>query len=189
MAQGPARDAQGSQDGPLHSVSEADLPPGRRGKPGTHWRRTETTHPCPAWWPASRAKFHFSLVLQPLHSHRPPTGCPGPSWADDADGSLGLSPAGATLGLSLAGQAPAGAREQGRDNYTANNHRAPVGRRCRSGGLHSEPPHHLPGHWGAGWSQGFTASHLLLRMNTETEVPFWAPPVVFAEAEGSMRNV
>ena len=93
------------------------------------------------------------------------------------------------MGLSLAGQAAAGTGEQGRDNYTTNNHRAPVGRRCRSGGLHSEPPPHLPGHWGAGRSQGFTASHLLLRMHTETEVPFWAPPVVYAEAEGSMRNV
>ena len=44
------------------------------------------------------------------------------------------------LGLSLAGQAAAGAGEQGRDDNTANNDRVPVDRRCRSGGLHSEPP-------------------------------------------------
>lgn len=54
--------------------------------------------------------------------------------------------------------------------------------------LGTTPPHPL-GHWGAGRSQGCTASHLLLRRHIETKVPFWRQPVVFAEAEGSMRNV
>lgn len=57
-------------------------------------------------------------------------------------------------------------------------------------GCTGEPsPPHPQGHWGAGRSQGCTASYLLLRRHTETKVPFWRQPVVFAEAEGSMRNV
>lgn len=116
-----------------------------------------TTHPSPAWGPASRAKSHFSLVLQLLHSHRPPAACParacgtlaawgwaqqGPRWGCPWPAKQWRGPGskgGMITPQTIIGRQWAG--DAGREGCTQN-HPSPPSRPpgCWSGpGLHSLP--------------------------------------------------